>query len=304
MLRRRQQYPADLCKKDVRYTYALFTGLFAKSKHFIFDIIIKLVYIGALMWKAWNEIQHPSAEARAAYAKQHADLRKAAYADANARLPQILENIHPRWSKRAVFCEPISEQTLQDYREQWLPAFALPEQFGEAAQQRTLSHFDWDNSARTYEGVLSRFEVAVYVGDRLTAMSYGGWRNWHGDLNGRDVKTNVVCIDTVEAAPHKGLVSPGLSLVAIAEAARSYARLTDRDVFALNGPSSRMEVLLQGVGFPKMRNLDVYMMPVEDLDRVWENLAQYLREPREKLPYSRVLEEPDIVNMLALEDHS
>ena len=61
---------------------------------------------------------------------------------------------------------------------------------------------------------------------------------------------------------------------------------------------------MQGVGFPKMRNLDVYMMPVEDLDRVWENLAQYLREPREKLPYSRVLEEPDIVNMLALEDHS
>lgn len=251
------------------------------------------------MRTAWNQIKHPNSEAHDAYEKTHQALRAKAYEDANTRLPQILGNIHEGWSRKALFCGPIDKQALQDAREWTSESKELSLQTDSTAQ--TFGRFNWNNTLNNYDSIKSRFETAIYAGNKLAALSIGGWRNWHGDTNGKDVTTNCVCIDVAEVAPQRGLILPGLSLVAIAEAARSYARLTNRDVFALNGPSERMTTMLDAVGFPKMKNLDLYMMPVEDLDNVWENLAQYLKSPNEALPHQKLLGNDEIRGLLELE---
>jgi hypothetical protein len=250
------------------------------------------------MFRAWNAVTHPDEASREAYANNHASLRIKAYEDANNRLPHILGRIHPTWENKAIFCGPIDDDALKAWSE-WKPEETLPARFLDQ-QDATFRRFDWYHSMNTYENIDSRFEVAVYAGDKLAALSLGGWRNWHDSSNGKDVETNVVCIDTVEVSSQRSLIMPGLSLVAVAEAARSYAQLTNRDMFALNGPSHRMQTILDAVGFPRVEGLDLYMMPVEDLDNVWENLSAYLQDRRQALPFQRTLTGQDIAGYLEL----
>jgi hypothetical protein len=222
-----------------------------------------------------NTIEFSSSESRAAYKRKYDEIRRDTCIDTNKRLASIFKRINPKWENRAIFTSPITTSVLNDYNEQWTTNRDFPLNIDPKNDVQALGRFNWYQNIDFHTELASQFNVAVYAGKKLIALSMGGHQNWHGTPNGEDHKTNVVGIDTAEVGLNANASEPGLALIAIAETARSFGRHTDRDILALVQPSDRVKALLDKVHFPKSEQGD-YIANIEDLDKVWENLHDKL----------------------------